>query len=283
MDFKEELIEELLKNQDINDFMIHNDLNSHQLDDHLNDLLVFNNEINICNECVGIDSCKLNLKGLTPVLVYELGAIKLAYSECRYKVRENNYKSNRRLLDSMYMPKRIELADIEDYYTTTEERMNVYNYMMRFIKLYPTGEKMKGLYLEGPYQKGKTYTLAALANEMIKLGYTVIIAYFPDLVRELKSAIGNGKLEQIVKKLKNVDILMLDDIGGEAQSPWVRDEVLGPILQHRLLDEMPTFFSSNVSQKELGKYLTKSSEQAEKMKAFRIVSRIVSLSDEYKL
>ena len=76
---------------------------------------------------------------------------------------------------------------------------------------------------------------------------------------------------------------MLDDIGGEAQSAWVRDEILGPILQHRLLDEMPTFFSSNVERKELGKYLLTNDQTAEKMKAYRIITRIISLTEEFKM
>ena len=76
---------------------------------------------------------------------------------------------------------------------------------------------------------------------------------------------------------------MLDDIGGEGKSAWVRDEILGPILQYRLLVEKPTFFSSNVSRKELGAYMVDNSQKAEQMKAYRIVSRIISLTEEIKM
>ena len=108
----------------------------------------------------------------------------------------------------------------------------------------------------------------------------LIIAYYPDLVREFKSRIGNNTIEELVSRLKTIEILMLDDIGGESSSQWVRDEVLGPILQHRLLDEKPTFFSSNVSRKDLINLLTVNNQKADLMKAARIHARIQSLTEE---
>ncbi|MDI5788502.1 hypothetical protein PO124_09190 [Bacillus licheniformis] len=41
--------------------------------------------------------------------------------------------------------------------------------------------------------------------------------------------------------VKSTPILMLDDIGAESMSSWVRDEVLGAILQHRMSQQLPTF------------------------------------------
>jgi primosomal protein DnaI len=87
----------------------------------------------------------------------------------------------------------------------------------------------------------------------------------------------------MIRKLKQTDVLMFDDIGGENPSTWIRDEILGPILQHRLLDHKPTFFSSNLAQKELVKVLLTNNQTAERMKAARIGLRIESLSDEIKL
>ncbi len=42
------------------------------------------------------------------------------------------------------------------------------------------------------------------------------------------------------------NILMLDDIGAEEITPWARDEVIGPLLHYRMVQELPTFFSSNL-------------------------------------
>ena len=75
----------------------------------------------------------------------------------------------------------------------------------------------------------------------------------------------------------------MKNIGGESNSSWVRDEVLGPILQYRLLDEKPTFFSSNLSIKDLALNMTENNQRASQMKAARIAARIKSLTKEFQL
>lgn len=37
------------------------------------------------------------------------------------------------------------------------------------------------------------------------------------------------------------DVLLIDDIGAENNSPWSRDEVLGTILQYRMDSDLTTF------------------------------------------
>ena len=74
---------------------------------------------------------------------------------------------------------------------------------------------------------------------------------------------------------------MLDDIGADSLSSWIRDEVLGVILQYRLQEKLPTFFSSNFSMAELQKHLTVNQRgDEETLKAARIMERIRFLSQE---
>lgn len=78
---------------------------------------------------------------------------------------------------------------------------------------------------------------------------------------------------------------MLDDIGADQLSSWLRDDVLGIILQYRMQEELPTFFSSNLSLKDLlTQYLTVNNRgEAEPLKARRIMERIIYLSKEYTM
>ncbi|MCK5388253.1 MAG: primosomal protein DnaI [Candidatus Izimaplasma sp.] len=280
---KEELIEGLFQDPSLSNFFIENDLNAMVIEDYLSNLLAYKIEKDLCVGCAGLNECKQDAAGLEPLLKYENDKIKTFHKECKYSLIRTQEAQKDGLISAMYMPKMIFDASFEDYDTNTPARMEIYKYMMSFIRLFPMGEKVKGLYIWGEYQKGKTYTLASLANELIKKGYTVVIAYYPDLVREFKSSISTGGVEKLISKLKQADIVMLDDIGGEGKSAWIRDEVLGPILQYRLLDEKPTFFSSNVSRKELASYMVDNNQKAEQMKAFRIVSRIISLTEEVKM
>ena len=70
----------------------------------------------------------------------------------------------------------------------------------------------------------------------------------------------------------------MDDIGAENSSSWSRDEVLGPLLQYRMDNNLPTFFTSNLTIEELEKALSISSSGVDKVKARRIIERIKQLS-----
>ena len=281
---KEQLVETLVDDDFLREFFINNDIDSRFIEENLQSLFVFKVENDKCKGCEGLDQCKQDLIGQEPIIKYENNGIEFYYRDCVYALSRREKQNQKNLIDAMYMPKMIYNASLEDFdFKKGKNRPYIHSKLTSFITLYLNGENVKGLYLYGQYQKGKTYCLAAVANELTKRGVKVLIAYYPDLVREIKSRIGNNTVEEMISKLKGTEVLMLDDIGGESPSQWVRDEVLGPILQHRLLDEKPTFFSSNVSQKELMNLMILNGQKAEMMKAARIDARIQSLSDEVEM
>lgn len=49
---------------------------------------------------------------------------------------------------------------------------------------------------------------------------------------------------------------MIDDIGAESMTSWIRDDVLSVILQYRMQEQLVTFFSSNLDLKALEEHLT---------------------------
>lgn len=281
---KEKLVDFLVEDEDLRRFFIDNDLDSNFIENNLSRLLSYKIDNDKCRKCEGLKECAQDMIGHEQVIKLIDGAVRTFYRECNYYTSRKQKTNQQSHIDAMYMPKMIYEATLEDYdFSKGKNRTRIHNRLTNFITLYMNGEQVKGLYLYGEYQKGKTYSIAALANELSKRGVKVIIAYYPDLVREMKSRIGNNTLEALISKLKQVEILMLDDIGGESQSSWVRDEVLGPILQHRLLDEKPTFLTSNVSQRELINYMVSNNQKAEMMKAARIDARIKSLTDELEM
>ena len=83
--------------------------------------------------------------------------------------------------------------------------------------------------------------------------------------------------------IKKVPLLLLDDIGAENCSNWSRDEVLGPILQYRMENHLPTFFTSNLTLEELENSLAMTSNGVDKVKARRIVERIKQLTTDLEL
>lgn len=274
----DKMIDRFMSDIIVNKFIMDNDLTRDQIIKSSHIFLAYLEEKQICRDCKGLADCKLNTVGYTPILVYQNNQIQVQYEICRYN--ENSATAN---ISALYIPKRIFDASIEDMSLVGESRKQIHKYLHAFMKNNHRESFMKGVYISGEYGAGKTFILAALANELAKLNYKVIFAYYPDLAREIKSSIGAGNLEEKIQELKAVDMLFLDDIGGEYFSKFVRDEVLGPILQYRLLDNKPTFFSSNYKTSELVNVIKDSNAGQETVSALRIVQRIKRLTEEFVL
>ncbi len=279
----EETAEKLSEDARLKSFFIEHDVPGEAIEEAVNELLVYTSEIAYCEACPSLSECMLESRGMQPNLFYKRGAISLEYRACEYLQDYLAKRRHRERFQALYMPKMVMEATLEDFYMNTDARKQVYHQIMAVSNAFKKGESVKGIYLHGRYQVGKTYALGAIANRFSDLGFEALLAYYPDLVREIKSSIQTGNLEQRIEDLKHVDILLLDDIGAESYSQWVRDEVLGPILQHRLLDEKPTFFASNVPLKELSKYFIDNNQQQELIKGWRIVERVKRLADEFRM
>lgn len=273
------IIEGLMQDPIIEKFILDHDMKHDDVIRTLNELLTYRDEKNLCNQCKGIAECKLSNIGYTPKLEYNKNYVEITYSRCKY----NHAVSSSENLVSMYVPKNIFSASLDDFDLIGETRKAINAYILKFLKEYSRLNFIKGMYISGKYGTGKTYVLAILANELSKLGHKVIFAYYPDLARELKSSIGDGSLEEKISTIKEVEILMLDDIGGEYFSEFIRDEALGPILQYRLLANKPTFFTSNFNYGELAKTMRKTENNQEAISAHRIVERIKRMTIEFVL
>ena len=232
-------------------------------------------EFDNCKKCRGLNECKYSVKGsfLKP---YKSGnGINFAYVNCRFKEKEK-YKDNIELFD---LPARLKDANFQNVYTDDKERVEVIKKLRRFYDAYLKGEKIKGIYLYGNFGAGKSYLIAALFNELAKKGVTSVIVHTPELIRAIKESFDSDYSERFYL-IKNTPLLLLDDIGAEYLTPWSRDEVLEPILQYRMDQNLPTFFTSNYNIQALEKHLTLSDDR---VKAKRIIERILQVSEEVEL
>jgi primosomal protein DnaI len=275
----DQLIETLLDDPQIRAFVVKNDLTHSVISGSINTLLTFREQRGLCDACLGIAYCSLPHPGMTPDLILQAGQIGLSYRKCRHNKQSDTISK----IDAMFVPAKVFEADLADMDLIGDSRREVHRYIVEYLRKFQDGKPIKSLYLTGAYGTGKTFLLAAIANELAKLGKEVVFAYYPDLTREMKSSIGSGTLEEKIARLKAVDILMLDDIGGEQQSGFIRDEVLGPILQHRVLDKKPTFFSSNFKMMALIDAMALSTSTVEKTKSARIFERIRDLATEIEI
>ncbi len=221
--------------------------------------------------------------GLEPCLEVHNGFILVNYKRTEEAIREERERKRKRLIHSINMPKNIAEARFSDT-ALTKEREDVIRELLNFIESYKTDSTTyhKGLYLAGPFGVGKTYMMGALANELSENGVETTLVNVPTYSAEIKQAIATNTVEAKLVSIKNTPILVLDDIGAEMNSAWFRDEVLMVILQHRMLQELPTFFTSNFTIDQLEAHFAHSNKgDQELLKAKRLIERIRFLAKEY--
>jgi len=243
-------------------------------------------EINkICSRCKGLSFCPYDIKGLKKQAVVEDNLIKFVYCKCHYKEKYDDERSYLKNVNIYKMPKEIREATFRNIYKDDSNRLETIKYLKGFYDQYEKDKHIKGLYLYGNFGCGKTYLISALFNELAKKNISSTIIYFPEFLRSLKASFGNveDNYEERFDEVKESKLLLLDDIGAEKLSDWARDEVLGVILQYRMEEHLPTFFTSNLSIKELEDHLQINKNSSDKIKARRIIERIKFLTNEIEM
>ena len=273
-DDSDDLIESLLNNPEIRSFVMKNDLTNKIIVSNMNAFLSYNDDAHKNSDGI-IESTMY--PGFVPILSYSNGVVTISYKKIKTEFKGSKMNSIK-MLDELLD------ANLEDYSLITDERRLLYQYARTFINSFDDPKPMKGLYISGSFRTGKTYLASAIGNELANKGYNVIMAYYPELSSYLKSKIGSDEFQDMVDNLKYCDLLILDDFGGEAVNPFIRDEVLSVILNHRMIKNKPIIITSNIPIQRLSDAaLRKDGSEGEKIKALRILERIKELTSEYYL
>jgi len=276
----------VLQDPDVQTFIQNHkeEIDQEMIDRSLGKLYEFINQSKGCKQCKSLEECKNIIKGYHPSLAIQGKTIDVKYDKCPKKEEYDQRKSRESLVKSMYIPKEILHAQIVDIALDDESRIKIVSFAQDFIEQYSVNKRMKGLYIYGPFGVGKTFVLGAIANELKEKGISSMLVYVPEFMRELKSAIHDQSLNEKLETVKKVPVLMLDDLGAESMTSWMRDDILGTILQFRMLENLPTFFTSNLSLDELKHHLTYSQRgEVEELKAVRVLERIKYLATPVKM
>ena len=271
-----------LKNKDFKEFIETLDIKDETLMKYTSSLEEASVEYHNCKNCKSLSTCKNNMKGYKYTPIKEKEMINFSYEMCSKKEKEEDTLAYQKNLELFDMPKDIKEANFKDIYKDDKARLPIIKYFKEFIDDYKKDDKPKGLYLTGSFGSGKTYLIAALFNEMAKKNIRSVLIYYPEFLRSLKESFNSDYSEKF-NYIKKVPLLLLDDIGAENTSAWSRDEVLGPILQYRMEEHLPTFFTSNLTLMELEKSLSITSGGVDKVKARRIIERIKQLTTTMEL
>lgn len=262
-------------NPDVQQFIIKQSIPAEMVEKSFVKLYEFHNQQKNCQACPGLEKCPNVIQGYRPQLITAHGAIDVNYERCPLKVKHVEEQRQQRLFESLYVPKEVVNARFSDL-DKDLERFEAIQLADRYVVEFEEGKTRHGLYYYGKFGVGKTFLLCAIANELaLRKNVKSLIVYTPDFFRELKNAIGKEAFHDKLNYIKTVPLLILDDIGSETISGWIRDEVLGSILQYRMMEGLPTLYSSNYDYDELEDHLAYSEKAGtELLKAKRIMERI---------
>ena len=279
-----EAYDEALKNENFKELVTKIKLKRELLIKYTSILEECANEYSNCKQCPGLNACKNKITGYAYLPKYNDGNLEFSYRICKYKKKldqKNKYQNNLTLYN---VPEELKEATFSKIYKTDKKRYDTIIWLNNFIEKYKENKNQKGLYLYGNFGSGKSYLISATLNELAKEGIKSAIIFWPEFLRDLKASFNSEYKNEFNDKfntIKKAPLLLIDDIGAESATAWSRDEILCPILQYRMDEKLPTFFTSNLDLKDLENHYAITSKGDEIIKAGRIISRINQLT-EYK-
>lgn len=204
-----------------------------------------------CKECKGKHDCNQPIQGY-----YEWKG-----KTVRCKHNQRGYYNDDRITDEIY--KEFSCYNLEEI----KELINKYH----------------NLYIYGEQGLGKTHFLYWLANIYNSQGHNVYIAKWSEINQLIKE---EKKLDYMQRsslriRLQEIKILMIDDLGNEHMTKE-SSEILSTVIDHRYINNKPTFITSNYSIAELGKHYVETKAYGQSLMEYHLAQQLCSRFDDKK-
>lgn len=230
--------------------------------DKINDFLL---DYHYCKNCPGLDKCEKDNPYIVTDVVLKNGFVDRKLSNCK-KTLESFNNENRFLIRDF--PK-----EWLNYSLRNIDKTGRMNLLKRYTEVKKTGG---WLYIFGAIKTGRSFVSSILANDYAsKYNYKIYYLDFPTRINELNNNRNNQTSS--IEKIKNIDVLVLDNFGDEYISNYIRDTLIMPILKYRSTNNLMTIFISDFSLSEIeNNYKTLIGEA----KAKQMISLIKNMSKE---
>jgi DNA replication protein DnaC len=109
------------------------------------------------------------------------------------------------------------------------------------------------LVITGPYGVGKTHLAAAIGHATMDRGHETTFVVIPDLLDHLRATFSPNStvsLDRRFEQVRTSPLLILDDLGTQATSPWVKEK-LYQLFNYRYNAELPTVITTAESMTEM--------------------------------
>lgn len=219
-----------------------------------------------CKECKSASDCQSSIKGYSPII--DAKGL-LSYYRCSLYERQQAVFAHEKNKANAAIPrlyKKMTFETLEDVGNTNT---------IKLAKSIASGnEELKGLFLFGEPGCGKTHIAIATLQEWLNhksgLFYTMpqLAGYMRYLVKD------DVNLAELMTKLKNTELLVIDDLGAEKWSEFIGQQMF-ELLNERNTNERLTIITSNLTLDELVEHM--------ESQGARLASRIAGMCEIRKV
>ena len=164
-------------------------------------------------------------------------------------VKDREMKKHQRAIEMFerfsLIPPELQAATFETYIPKNKEMDYAMRLTKRYVDVFDKAKPMN-LLIHGSYGVGKSHLCVALQKELMKKGITCIFVFLPDLLDMFTDTYNkNSEMTEgeIMKALKSVDLLVIDDVAAEGTLSQFALRKQGSIVNGR--QGSHTIFTSN--------------------------------------
>lgn len=207
----------------------------------------FSEDIKNCKNCKGMKYCNKDPKYLVTNITFEDGIVDRNLLPCKKYLEQINFK------------KRFQVVDFGDEFLDNHIATDISNPNVKskkeVLRKYKESALLKKsnewIYIKGDMSTGKSFLAATLCVDSArnKAFESISFVDVPERFKQLTDLAfqKSPRFVELLDRIKNSQMLVLDDLGNEFRSDFVRDNVFFPILSYRAKNKLFTIITSNYS------------------------------------
>ena len=181
-------------------------------------------------------------------LEYDIKKSKLLEEEKKLELMQEFARKVERSIKNSKMSKR-NLGYKFENFEVNENNKKAYQNLEEYTQNLVNGIETKGVILIGNNGVGKTHLACSIANELLKNGIPIIYGTLINLLAEIRNSYNEeNEINEmdIIKLYKNINLLIVDDLGKEKPSEWGLEKLF-TIINSRYENNLPVIITTNYS------------------------------------
>ncbi|EMV7409429.1 TPA: DNA replication protein DnaC [Enterobacter soli] len=145
-------------------------------------------------------------------------------------------------------------CSFDNYIVECDGQLNALNKARQYVENFEGN--IASFIFTGKPGTGKNHLAAAICNELLIQGKSVLIITVADIMTAMKDTFTNKETseEQLLTDLSNVDLLVIDEIGVQTESKYEK-VIINQLVDRRSSSKRPTGMLTNYNIEEMSKLL----------------------------